>query len=68
MNDEHFDKKLLTLLILVFLAVSVGSTSPTASFAVHCVDTLNGALLGIITGKYMALRTQPPTSGGNPTA
>ena len=62
MNDEHFDKKLLTLLILVFLAVSV-SPSPSAQFAIHCVDTLNGALLGIITGKYLALHNQTPPQG-----
>ena len=65
MTDEHFDKKLLALLILVFLAVAVGSPTTTGTFAIHCIDTLNGALLGIITGKYMALRSNTPT-GANP--
>jgi hypothetical protein len=63
MNDEHFDKKLLTLLILIFIAVAVMCPSSVGSFAIRSIDTLLGALLGIITGKYMALRTQTQTSG-----
>ncbi len=57
MRDD-LDKILLTFLILVFLYIAVAFKGENGGFAVRSIDTLLGALLGIITGKYMALRSQ----------
>jgi hypothetical protein len=69
--NENFDKSLLTILVLVFLYVAVHFTGDTGGFAVRSIDMLLGALLGIITGKHLALHAQsekpaPPTDGSQP--
>lgn len=69
--NENFDKSLLTILVLIFLYVAVHFKDDTGGFAIRSIDMLLGALLGIITGKHMALHTQggkpePPPDGSQP--
>jgi hypothetical protein len=56
--DHHFDKLLLTTVIIIFVVVWVCSDRG-GDFAIRSIDTLTGALVGIITGaKISEMRRQ----------
>jgi hypothetical protein len=52
--NHNFDKLLLSGLIIVFLITYVSSRGANGDFAIRTMDTLNGALVGIITGARLA--------------
>jgi hypothetical protein len=51
---HNFDKLLLTALIVTFLITNVASHGTAGEFAIRTMDTLIGALVGIITGSRIA--------------
>jgi hypothetical protein len=51
---HNFDKLLLTTLIVIFLITNVASHGSAGEFAIRTMDTLIGALVGIITGSRIA--------------
>jgi hypothetical protein len=62
---HNFDKLLLTALIVTFLITNVASHGTAGEFAIRTMDTLIGALVGIITGSRIAAtqkHDEPPKS------
>jgi hypothetical protein len=55
---HNFDKLLLTALIVTFLITNVASHGTAGEFAIRTMDTLIGALVGIITGSRIAATSQ----------
>jgi hypothetical protein len=64
---HNFDKLLLTALIVTFLITNVASHGTAGEFAIRTMDTLIGALVGIITGGRMAVN-QPKHDDTKPNA